>query len=269
MVVLPFWLCLVVLVVLFCWLFLVVFDCFVLLVVLVVLVVLSFWLFLVVFGCFGCFGCFVLFVLFWLFCPCWLFSWLLCFCFCCFVLFGCFVERKYGFPWLTRCFFMSPTRETHLFTLKGHLWRCTSISAAAVGSFHFCGFLSMFSPTWLRKVELDFTTGPVFSLSPGGKAHGRVGLDPLSTLGRNGLLPHGFHFSRPTGGEGSGAEGGSSEVQKCLQERQGHRCPFCFFGRKIDGFRWFAWWFNQLPGPSICPKRTPMSRGGCNTLNKT
>ena len=38
------------------------------------------------------------------------------------------------------------------------------------------------------------------------------------------------------------------------------RCPFCFFfGGKIEGDSWFTWWFNQLPGPSICPKRTPMA----------
>ena len=29
-------------------------------------------------------------------------------------------------------------------------------------------------------------------------------------------------------------------------------------GRKIEGDSWFTWWFNHLPGPSICPKRTPM-----------
>ena len=36
-----------------------------------------------------------------------------------------------------------------------------------------------------------------------------------------------------------------------------HRCPFWLIGLKKRG-RWFTWWFNQLPGPSIFPKRTPM-----------
>ena len=30
------------------------------------------------------------------------------------------------------------------------------------------------------------------------------------------------------------------------------------FGGNIDGDSWFTWWFNHLPGLSICPKRTPM-----------
>ena len=36
-----------------------------------------------------------------------------------------------------------------------------------------------------------------------------------------------------------------------------HRCPFWLFWCKN---RWpsFTWWFNHLPGPSFCPKRTPM-----------
>ena len=33
---------------------------------------------------------------------------------------------------------------------------------------------------------------------------------------------------------------------------------FGCFGRTIDGASWFTWWFNHLPGASICPKRTPM-----------
>ena len=30
------------------------------------------------------------------------------------------------------------------------------------------------------------------------------------------------------------------------------------FGRKIDRDSWFTWWFNHLPGPTICPKRSPI-----------
>ena len=33
---------------------------------------------------------------------------------------------------------------------------------------------------------------------------------------------------------------------------------FGCFSRQIDGDSWFTRWFNHLPGPSICPKRTPM-----------
>ena len=29
---------------------------------------------------------------------------------------------------------------------------------------------------------------------------------------------------------------------------------------------WFAWWFSLLPGPSICPKRTPMPFSLCQVL---
>ena len=36
-----------------------------------------------------------------------------------------------------------------------------------------------------------------------------------------------------------------------------HRCPFWLFWFKNRG-PWFTWWFNQLPGPSISPKTTPM-----------
>ena len=32
---------------------------------------------------------------------------------------------------------------------------------------------------------------------------------------------------------------------------------FGCYGRK-NRWPWFTWWFNHLPGPSICPKRTPM-----------
>ena len=35
-------------------------------------------------------------------------------------------------------------------------------------------------------------------------------------------------------------------------------CPFWLIWLKNRG-PWFTWWFNQLPGPSIFPKRTPMS----------
>ena len=33
---------------------------------------------------------------------------------------------------------------------------------------------------------------------------------------------------------------------------------FACFGRKLDGDSWCTWWFNDLPGPSIAPNRTPM-----------
>ena len=35
---------------------------------------------------------------------------------------------------------------------------------------------------------------------------------------------------------------------------------FGCFGRQVDGDSWFTWWFNH-PGPSISPKRIPMSGG--------
>ena len=34
------------------------------------------------------------------------------------------------------------------------------------------------------------------------------------------------------------------------------------FGGTIDGHSCCTWWFHQLPGPSICPKRTPMGEWG-------
>ena len=44
-----------------------------------------------------------------------------------------------------------------------------------------------------------------------------------------------------------------------------HSCPIGVFfliwskdPRAIPGLIWFAWWCNQLPGPSIFPRRTPM-----------
>ena len=42
-------------------------------------------------------------------------------------------------------------------------------------------------------------------------------------------------------------------LQACCK----HRCPFWLVCSKNRG-PWFTWWFNHLPGPSICPKRTPM-----------
>ena len=42
------------------------------------------------------------------------------------------------------------------------------------------------------------------------------------------------------------------------RKRHNHRCPFWLIWLKNRGPR-FAWWFNQLPGPSIFPKSTPMN----------
>ena len=50
-----------------------------------------------------------------------------------------------------------------------------------------------------------------------------------------------------------------------VAENKMHRRPF-WFGGKIDGDPWFTWWFNHLPGPSICPKRTPMTTCGSLVL---
>ena len=43
---------------------------------------------------------------------------------------------------------------------------------------------------------------------------------------------------------------------------------FDCFARKIDGNFWFTWWFNHLPGPSISPKRIPMSTRVTSSLDR-
>ena len=43
----------------------------------------------------------------------------------------------------------------------------------------------------------------------------------------------------------------------CHKMGNQHRCPFWLFWSK-NRWPWFAWWFNHLPGPSFCAKRTPM-----------
>ena len=58
-----------------------------------------------------------------------------------------------------------------------------------------------------------------------------------------------------------------SEVEKIVQDFSSARgltprdigVLFGCFGVKF-GWPWFTWWFNHLPGPSICPKRTPMPK---------
>ena len=39
-----------------------------------------------------------------------------------------------------------------------------------------------------------------------------------------------------------------------------HRCP-CWLFWWENRWPWFTWWFNHLPGPSICPKRTIVQVG--------
>ena len=47
-----------------------------------------------------------------------------------------------------------------------------------------------------------------------------------------------------------------------------HGCPFWLKnGLRIEGDSWFTW-FNQLPGPSIFPKRTPMNMIGFFVVSK-